>query len=483
MAGDQDQTPQQPSEKGRLNVHHSSLNRDLPPTPTSFSIGSPISPLNPSAGNSSLFYSSQYHDDDNGDDDSNNNNNTFGHFQTPPPYSGPITTTTTAATTASPLSPATEQQQLQQRQQAPPQRYPGLPTLNYHLYSPPGFELSEDCTAIKSTAAYLSATTAALVSLIRAQATIPPKPQIHIVSSDFSLKLNLMSLLVPDDVGGGGERVGQNQTQQFGGGSGGGSRTSEAPMHYIRCVAPGEMALRGGTRPSLEPAYPDRNYNGEGNNSNRNLNDAQNNNNSNNININNTNNNIDLVEAWARRFVEDPAPVKSFILERTVANLDTNWLEGQIRTLIASLGYKGDVSVTFPITHARVIIQSPDRVNKFFTNLTTFFAGGKRRYGVVKVVWPFASCGRAELLEEGRVDGSTSNNNHNNNNNNNTRATASGMMRRVCAVQSEDQWWREWSQPIRFAIAAKRTGWVTIEDKLEALMEGKGKDIVINSSG
>jgi len=63
------------------------------------------------------------------------------------------------------------------------------------------------------------------------------------------------------------------------------------------------------------------------------------------------------------------------------------------------------------------VVQSPDRVNKFFTSVTTLFAG-KKRYEVVKAVWPFAT-------------------------------HKSGVEGRRCAVQSEAVWWEEWRDPIR----------------------------------
>lgn len=398
MAVDQDTTPQ-PSEKDRLRAQYGRLDQDLPPTPTSLSIGSPISPLvQPGAGNSSSVLSSPQ------------SININDHPATPPPYSGPASASQLAL--FSPTQQTSSQPQL-------PQKYPGLPPLPYHLYSPPLFELNSDCTTIKSTAPYLSSNASALIALVRAQATVPPKPQIHIIGRrgnhrpDFALKLNLMHLLVPDGSGsapGPGPGRGQQQQQQ--------SQPSQPSqpqrMDYLRCVGTGEMALRGGTKPALEPDLGDHAG----------------------------------LEAWARRFVEDPAPVKAFVLERTVVNLDTDWLEGQIRSLVAALGYRGVVTVAFPVTHASVVVQSPDRVNKFFTGLTTLFAG-RKTYEVVKAVWPFASCKRDQ--------------------------TGGGP--RVCAVQSEEQWWKEWAQPIRFAIATKRNGWVTNEDKLEALMEGKGKGL------
>lgn len=180
------------------------------------------------------------------------------------------------------------QQQEQRPEQHPPQpqEYPGLPRLDYRLYSPPLFELSSDCTTIKSTAPYLSSTVEALTALVRAQATVPPKPQVHITGKrgskiDFAVKLNLLPLLVPE----------------------GGAAGEGKPRSYIRCVGSGETALRGGTRPELLPDLGDHAG----------------------------------LEVWARRFINDPNHVKAFVLERVVTNLDTNWLSSQIRILVNSL--------------------------------------------------------------------------------------------------------------------------------------------------
>lgn len=306
----------------------------------------------------------------------NTGHDTSSHISTPPPYSGP--------------SSAGAESQRDNTIGTEPfkgiTRYPGLPKLDYKLYSPPLFKLSNDSITLSSKAEYLSSNAAALVSLVRAQSTVPPKPQIHVRGSrgrrvDFDIKLNLMSLLVPDD-----ERL---------------------RMDYIRCVGEGEAAYRGGVRPDVLPEV------GEGG-----------------------------LEEWCRRFVQDTATVKTFALDRVVANLDVGWIEGQLRSLIASLKYRGAVDVTFLVTHSRVMVQSPDRVNQFFTNVTSLFSG-KNKYEVIKAVWPFAT-------------------------------TKNGEAGRRCIVQSEEVWWREWKDPIRYAISQKRQGWVTVEDKLEAVMEGKG---------
>lgn len=182
-----------------------------------------------------------------------------------------------------------EQQEQRPEQQQPPhqpQEYPGLPRLDYRLYSPPLFELSSDCTTIKSTAPYLSSTVEALTALVRAQATVPPKPQVHITGKrgskiDFAVKLNLLPLLVPE----------------------GGAAGEGKPKSYIRCIGSGEAGLRGGSKPELLPDLGDHAG----------------------------------LEVWARRFINDPNHVKAFVLERVVTNLDTNWLSSQIRILVNSL--------------------------------------------------------------------------------------------------------------------------------------------------
>lgn len=283
-----------------------------------------------------------------------------------PPYSGP----STAPQASQALSASA--------------RYSGLPKLNYKSYSPPQFTLSKNCQTLSSSAEHLSTNANALVALIRELSAVPPKPQLRVRGTrqghvDFDLQLNLMPLLVPDD--------------------------EKRRMDYIRCVAEGEMAFRGGLQPGVSP-----NVGGSG------------------------------LEEWCRRFVQDQAAVKSFTLERIVANLDADWIEGQIRSLLASLNYQGAVTVTLSLTHSRVLVHSPHKVNEFFTSITSIFSG-KSKYEVVKAVWPFA-------------------------------ATRNGEPNRRCAVQSEQAWWKEWKDPIRHAISQKRKGWVTVEDKLEVAMSG-----------
>lgn len=277
-----------------------------------------------------------------------------------------------------------------------PQYYPGLPAVDYRQYLPPLFEMSPDATTITSRASYLSENPGALAGLVRTLASVPPKPLITVQGKrghkvDFSIKMNLMNLLVPRDPG--------------------------LRMDYLRTVGSAEMAFRGGSQPALKP---DLTTDGGGAGAEG-----------------------GGLEDWCDRFCKDPATVKTFALERVVANLDTAWLEGQLRSLVAATEYKGVVTVQFPVTHARAVVQNPDKVNKFFTSVTTLFAG-KAKYEVVKAVWPFAT-------------------------------SRNGDSGRKVLVQSEKTWWEEWKDPIRYAVVTKRHGWVTSEDKLEFIMEGKGR--------
>ncbi|KAK4231275.1 hypothetical protein QBC38DRAFT_242227 [Podospora fimiseda] len=301
---------------------------------------------------------------------------------TPPPYSGPSTPAQQSPTPPNAFLLSHSSQ---------PRRYPGLPPLDYRLYNPPLFTLSQDKTTIRSSVPYLSSNATALIALIRQQASIPPKPCIHITGRrehsassrpDFAIKLNLMHLLIPDD--------------------------QRNRLDYLRCVAPGEMVFRGGSKPSLEPSEPDG------------------------------------LEEWARRYVDDKSANKSFLLERVVANLDVNWVEGQVRALVAEMKYPGRVEVKFLVTHNKVMVQAPEKGNKFLASVAGLFSGGKKKYEVVKAVWPFAS-GRNG--EKGR--------------------------KVVCGI-GEEEWWKGWKRSVRFAISAKRHGWVTNEDKLEVLMEADG---------
>ena len=138
---------------------------------------------------------------------------------TPPPYSGP--------TTSSMSQPQPVQSQL---------HYPGLPRLEYRLYTPATFTLSSDSTTITSYEPRFSTYPTALVSLIQSLATVPPKPQIRILGRsaggsgeiDFDVKINLMNLIVADDI--------------------------KRRMNYVKIIGPGDRGFRGELTETTSPS-------------------------------------------------------------------------------------------------------------------------------------------------------------------------------------------------------------------------------------
>ncbi|KAH8686016.1 hypothetical protein BGZ60DRAFT_365784 [Tricladium varicosporioides] len=307
----------------------------------------------PSNSHPSRSHSDLYHDD---------------RSTTPPPYSGPTTPSMTIPDPAPPAEIAV----------------PGIPKLDYRLYSPQSFTLTQDQVLITSNDPRISNHPDNLVALIQQLATVPPKPQIRIIGKtsdsniDFDVKLNVMNLIVPDE--------------------------KKLRMNYVTTIGAGELGFRGETKETRTPT-------------------------------------IQGLEEWAKLYCEDKSSIKHFTLDRVVTNWDTSYLEGRLLSLVNSIHYKGQVIVSFPVTHARVLVRSPDKVNKLFSNVTKMFTG-VRKYEVVKSVWPYADIPRGEPG-------------------------------RKCAIQEEEMWFNEWKNAIRHAVLMRRKGWVTIEDRVEFLMEPK----------
>jgi hypothetical protein len=145
--------------------------------------------------------------------------NDFPHASasSPPPYSGP-----SSPPPQQPLFAVT---------------VPGLPKFNYSLYQPPDYKISADETTITTNKPEPNLYPAVLNSLIQSQATVPPKPQIHVRGVtrggrvDFDIKLNMMWLLVSENNG---------------------KERSEG-WNYLKVVDDGELAWRGESKESREP--------------------------------------------------------------------------------------------------------------------------------------------------------------------------------------------------------------------------------------
>lgn len=131
-----------------------------------------------------------------------------------------------------------------------------------------------------------------------------------------------------------------------------------------------------------------------------------------------------------------------FTLTRQLSNWNSTYIEGQIRSLIASTGYDQPVTVSFPVKYAKVVVYPPKGSQSFFTTLVSPLLE-KRRFEIIRAVWPYAS------MPPG------------------AEAAAAG---RSCVVQTEELWWEEWRDVLRWAIVNRRNGWVTIDDAVEYRM-------------
>ncbi|KAI9759397.1 MAG: hypothetical protein M4579_002386 [Chaenotheca gracillima] len=318
----------------------------------------------------------------------------------PPAYSGPLTPLEDAAGAAGGSRGSTSGTRTAQRS-----RVLAIPGLNFSAYHIPEGTLSKDQTTTTTHLAALSGDVRALVQFVREQARLPPRPEIRIVgqhdyggtpTTDFDIRLNMMPYILPSST---------SSTGQGG---------PSAAWSYLKVVEDGEMTFRGSSVATLTPET----QKGPG---------------------------TDGLEQWARRFIKDAATLKTFTLTRTVTNWNTTYLEGQIRTLIASTKYQGRVTVSFPISHGEVVVHAPLRMNKFFAGFLSAVMDTKR-YEIVRTVWPYATLDPSSDGEQTRE--------------------------RTCAVQSEEAWWVEWKEAVRSAVLAKRTGWVSVDDVIEYAMSG-----------
>lgn len=121
-------------------------------------------------------------------------------------------------------------------------------------------------------------------------------------------------------------------------------------------------------------------------------------------------------------------------------------MEGRIRSLVASTRYNGTLTVEFPVTYSKVVVRkgkdessSGGFLGKLITVKNKKADLNIKRYDVLQSVWPYAT------------------------------APAGGKTR-DCAKLSEQDWWDVWKLPIRNSILAKKRGWVTAEDRMEAAM-------------
>jgi len=165
----------------------------------------------------------------------------------------------------------------------------------------------------------------------------------------------------------------------------------------------------------------------------------------------------------------------SFTIERRVTGWDTNFIEQKIRALVESSKYRGDVTVTFPITNSRVEVLKEELsidvqgdksqqsakfkwhkwsrpVEKKVSEEKPVVRALKKahKYGDIHVDWPYSEDNSDPSLPD-------------------TPNTLLGSTRRYTA-QSEQDWWAVWEEPIKNCVLRGRQCWVTLEDWKDVVM-------------
>ena len=142
------------------------------------------------------------------------------------------------------------------------------------------------------------------------------------------------------------------------------------------------------------------------------------------------------IELAFKRFCAGPAKTQSIVLERTIKNWDTAYLEGAIRTIIAKLDYRGDVQITFPVQHSKLVIKRAMTAKNWFKQLAPTLV-----FETVEVAWSYANVPSDD--ESGEV--------------------------RRCIRQSEGRGGRTGNWP-NCILAEKKSAWVSNKDWIEAEM-------------
>lgn len=154
-------------------------------------------------------------------------------------------------------------------------------------------------------------------------------------------------------------------------------------------------------------------------------------------------------DSYIQSYTSSPFPVRSFTLNRRIMYHDSAALEALFTSLVGSTNYRGQLKVTFPITHNRVTVYSPCWQNhhrekmwlRWIFYLTFLWILSwpylwfmTRRWEVVTAVFPY----------------STDPENGN----------------RQFVTKSEEAFYKEWRSSIRRAVVGKRQGWIDEEYKL-----------------
>lgn len=303
-----------------------------------------------------------------------------------------------------------------------------LSRLNFahYLTQVPASTLSADQTTVTTTHPELSSKQYALANFIREQAALPPKPIMvirgfrggHEFGSlpnqvDFEIKANLTGLL---DFNNGAEADGQ--------------RSGDSGRIRVKLFHPSTGTSSSPSSSSTTPSLRVRP-------------------------------NESPLDAWVRTFTTDSsspaagAENRTFTISRVPLNLPVSVLEGHVRTLIAATRYRGKVTVEFPVLYRDVVVSRTS--GNWFVKLVGLY--NVRRFEVVQCVWTVGGA-----TDDEGDDGEPTGEGHD------SVDADREADRNARAGLVAQEWWNEWKPSILNAVLAKKKGWITVEDWLEAKM-------------
>ncbi|KAL2268424.1 hypothetical protein VTJ83DRAFT_3270 [Remersonia thermophila] len=111
------------------------------------------------------------------------------------------------------------------------------------------------------------------------------------------------------------------------------------------------------------------------------------------------------LKEWCHRYCASGFSLKSFILRRRVVGFDEDRMQSLLRDLVRKTGYRGSVSISFPVENDAVYVMNDCRINRwretgwirwaFYLSFMWIFSWpalllSTKRWEVVVVEWPFA---------------------------------------------------------------------------------------------
>ncbi|EXJ92820.1 hypothetical protein A1O3_01374 [Capronia epimyces CBS 606.96] len=294
-----------------------------------------------------------------------------------------------------------------------------LTTIDFAKYRVPDSTLSDDCTTVTTSRPELTGTQYALIKFIYEQAALPPKPLMVVrgTHTENTSTTAIVDFELKINL------TSLLDTDRDRGAGLDGTRSSKRirvkPFQNASSSSSSSPKQPGSSRTERETT-------------------------------------LGPLEQWVKKFCEDKAENKSFTIHRVAKNLPTSMLEGMVRTLIAATRYRGTVAVEFPVQYADVTVRRQS--GNWFVNMLRLYRF--TRYEVVESRWDLAGLSSQTAGAGGSAFA--------------PGAATTEQTRRAGLIAQE--WWREWEPAISNAVLARKQGWITIEDWIEARMGVREKE-------